>query len=83
MAKKSFESSLNELESLVQDLEENNVSLEDTLKMYEKGISLFSTCESFLKKAEGKFKVLVGEEEKVLNLKETSVATLDDLESAD
>ncbi|PCJ59437.1 MAG: exodeoxyribonuclease VII small subunit [Planctomycetota bacterium] len=83
MAKKSFESSLEELESLVEKLEENSVSLEETLKMYEKGIALFGTCESFLKKAEGKFKVLVGEEEKILNLKETTVATLEDLESSD
>lgn len=80
MAKKSFESSMQELEKLVEKLEENEVPLEDALSLYEKGIGLVKNCQEFLNQAEGKFKVLLGDEEKVLNLQDATVATLDDLE---
>lgn len=80
MAKKSFESSMQELEKLVEKLEENEVPLEDALGLYEKGIGLVKNCQEFLNQAEGKFKVLLGDEEKVLNLQDAAAATLDDLE---
>ena len=80
MSKKSFEASLEELEKLVENLEENEVPLEEALKIYERGIGLVRNCHEFINQVEGKFKVLIGEEEKILSLKEATPATLDDLE---
>jgi exodeoxyribonuclease VII small subunit len=81
MTKKSYEASMEELEKLVDNLEANDVPLEEALKNYEKGIGLIRNCHDLINQAEGKFKVLNGEVEKVLNLKEATPATLEDLEN--
>ncbi len=62
MARKSsanFEKSLAELEQLVEDMEQGDLSLEDALKHFEKGISLASNCQSALSSAEQKVALLV------------------------
>ncbi len=81
MTKKSYEASMEELEKLVENLEANDVPLEEALKNYEKGIGLIRNCHDLINQAEGKFKVLNGEVEKVLNLKEATPATIEDLEN--
>ncbi len=53
-----FESSLNKLEEILESLETGNLSLEDSLKTYEKGVALTSQCQKFLYKAEQKVKIL-------------------------
>jgi exodeoxyribonuclease VII small subunit len=60
-AKKSvnFEKALAELETLVQEMEQGNLSLEDSLKRFEKGISLTTECQQALQNAELKVKELV------------------------
>ncbi|MDH3343173.1 MAG: exodeoxyribonuclease VII small subunit, partial [Gammaproteobacteria bacterium] len=47
MAKKkiSFEKSLSELETLVEEMEQGDLSLEDALKHFEKGIGLTTECQ--------------------------------------
>ena len=60
MAKKSesaspvarFEQSLEELEALVQKMEQGELSLDDSLAAYERGIALFRQCQSVLEQAE-------------------------------
>ncbi|NDE62539.1 MAG: exodeoxyribonuclease VII small subunit, partial [Cyclobacteriaceae bacterium] len=42
----SFESSLKELEEVVQSLESSQVNLEEHLKLYEKGVTLIHLCQS-------------------------------------
>lgn len=62
MARKSpinFEKSLTDLEQLVEDMEQGDLSLEDALKNFEKGISLASNCQQALLKAEQKVEQLV------------------------
>ena len=61
MAKKTpnFEKALAELEKLVDDMEQGNLSLEDSLKRFEKGIALSSECQQALQNAELKVKKLV------------------------
>ncbi len=63
MAKKTpkFEKALAELEKLVEDMEQGNLSLEDSLKRFEKGIALSSECQQALQNAELKVKKLVEE----------------------
>ncbi|MCP3869562.1 MAG: exodeoxyribonuclease VII small subunit [Gammaproteobacteria bacterium] len=57
----SFESSLTELESLVETLEQGDLSLEDSLKTFERGIQLTRSCQNALKQAEQKILTLTGE----------------------
>lgn len=48
----SFENSLKRLEEISNLLESGEVSLEDSLKLYEEGINLAKNCYSILKEAE-------------------------------
>lgn len=61
MVKKSFrfEESLTELEQLVGKMEEGNLSLEEALSMFERGIALSRACQKSLKEAEQKVQILV------------------------
>ncbi|MCK9410618.1 MAG: exodeoxyribonuclease VII small subunit [Bacteriovoracaceae bacterium] len=56
--KHTFEQSLSKLEKIVQALEQGDVALEDSLKMYEEGIQLSKECLETLGKAEVKIKQL-------------------------
>ncbi|MES9870064.1 MAG: exodeoxyribonuclease VII small subunit [Sedimenticola sp.] len=56
----SFEEALAELESLVDDLEQGSLSLEDSLKSFERGVELTRTCQQALKDAEQKIQILSG-----------------------
>jgi exodeoxyribonuclease VII small subunit len=53
-----FERSLDELESLVQKLEKGDLSLDDSLKAYERGIALFRNCQTALEQAELRVRLL-------------------------
>ena len=55
----NFESSLNKLELIVTKLEDENISLEDSVKSFEEGISLVKTCQEELKSAELKIQKLL------------------------
>ena len=63
MAKKptpfNFEKSLAELETLVETMENGEISLEDSLKHFERGISLTRACQKALEEADQKVKVLM------------------------
>jgi len=54
-----FESSLEELEGIVENMESGELSLEASLKAFEKGISLTRECQEALNRAEQKVKILV------------------------
>ncbi len=64
-----FEAAMTELESLISRMEEDDLSLEESLKDFEKGISLTRICQASLKDAEQRIKILTenGEEELILN----------------
>jgi exodeoxyribonuclease VII small subunit len=68
MAKKkiNFEESLSELETLVEEMEQGNLSLEDSLSRFEKGISLTTECQQALQSAELKVRELVEKNGKIL-----------------
>jgi exodeoxyribonuclease VII small subunit len=53
-----FEQSLVELENLVKQLEKGDLSLEDSLKQFEKGIGLARHCQEVLNKAVQKIEQL-------------------------
>jgi exodeoxyribonuclease VII small subunit len=64
MAKKkienlSFEESLNELETIVQNLEQGELSLEDSMNLFERGLKLSQGSQDKLKSAEQKIQILL------------------------
>ncbi|HLG20508.1 MAG TPA: exodeoxyribonuclease VII small subunit [Bdellovibrionota bacterium] len=61
MAEKKFESALSELESIVSKLESEELPLEDSLELFEKGIKLSRLCSKKLAEAEKKVDALVAE----------------------
>jgi exodeoxyribonuclease VII small subunit len=55
----AFEKSLQELEALVVKMEQGNLSLEESLQHFERGIQLTRTCQQALKEAEQKVEILL------------------------
>ena len=54
-----FETSLNELETLVNQVEQGDLSLEDALGAFEQGVKLTRECQTILDQAEQKVQVLI------------------------
>jgi len=54
----AFEEALSELEALVDTLEKGELSLEDSLTAFERGIGLTRTCQKALDEAEQKVSIL-------------------------
>lgn len=52
----SFEEALNELDEIVQQLEKDDVSLNRSVELYERGLELSKKCSDLLEKAELKIK---------------------------
>jgi exodeoxyribonuclease VII small subunit len=55
----SFEESLTALESVVERLERGELSLEESVRLFEQGVKLSEACKKELEAAEGKIQVLV------------------------
>jgi exodeoxyribonuclease VII small subunit len=55
----SFEESLKKLETIVEKLEQGDLPLEDSLKLFEEGVSLSAACKTELDAAEGKVQILI------------------------
>jgi len=58
----SFESCLDELEKVVKQLEAGDLSLERSLELFERGMSLSDTCRKQLEAAETRVEMLVRKE---------------------
>jgi len=56
---KTFESSLNQLETIVKQLEQGDLPLEESLKLFEKGVSLSRECRERLNEAERRIEILM------------------------
>ena len=70
MAKeKTFEEQIGELEEIVKKLENGDVSLDESLSLFEQGIKLTKGCQKMLNTAERQVKVLMsdGTEEDFIN----------------
>ncbi|MEI4772310.1 exodeoxyribonuclease VII small subunit [Staphylococcus carnosus] len=57
--KQTFEEMMEELESIVKKLDNEAVSLEDALDLYQKGMKLSASCDETLKNAEKKVNQLM------------------------
>jgi len=66
MPKERFEDALNKLEKIVSKLEEGDIPLEESLKLFEEGIRLSRFCNQKLDEAEKKVEILLKGKDGVL-----------------
>jgi exodeoxyribonuclease VII small subunit len=55
----SFEEQLTQLESVVERLERGELTLEESVRLFEVGVKLSAACKQELERAEGRVQVLV------------------------
>ena len=82
MAKKirkstNFEAAIAELEALVEEMEQGDISLEESLKKFERGIELTRTCQQALQEAEQKVQMLIEKQQG------DEIVDVDDLDQPD
>jgi exodeoxyribonuclease VII small subunit len=68
LQKLNFEQAMEKLEKIVEDLESGELSLEDSVKSFEKGIELSKLCKKKLESAENRVKKIVEKAEGDLDL---------------
>jgi exodeoxyribonuclease VII small subunit len=61
----SFESSLDQLDKVVKELEAGDLSLERSLELFERGMGLSETCRKQLEEAETRVEMLIRKEGKM------------------
>jgi exodeoxyribonuclease VII small subunit len=66
MPKERFEDALNKLEKIVSKLEEGDIPLEESLKLFEEGIRLSRFCSQKLDEAEKKVEILLKDKNGVI-----------------
>jgi len=79
-SEKKFELALEELEGVVEQLESGDLSLEDSLAAFEKGVGLVKYCNQKLTDVEKKIELLVRDKEGKLQLKALDSMAGDDEE---
>lgn len=57
-SKPDFETALTELETLVSRMEQGDINLEESLRLYEQGVKLSQICQGALRNAEQKVQIL-------------------------
>lgn len=65
MAKKTFETALNRLERITEELEDSELTLESSLKKFDEGIKLAGYCSEQLTEARAKVELLLEKEGKL------------------
>lgn len=75
----NFEKSLSELEELVSAMEDGDLTLEQSLQAFEKGIKLTRECQSALKQAEQKVQVLLDDSGETEDLDALEPSDTDDI----
>ena len=65
-----FEKALETLNETVEQLEQGDLSLEDSLKAFEKGVKLTRECQQALKQAEQKVQILLKDQDTLSNFEE-------------
>ncbi len=77
----TFEDRLTALEAVVERLERGELTLEDSVRLFEEGVNLSSACKLELEKAEGRIQVLVESQQGGMQVAELDVE--DELEDVD
>lgn len=63
-ATQTFEAQITELEKVVEQLERGELSLEDSVRLFERGMELSEACKGQLASAESRIQVLLNPREK-------------------
>ena len=72
MAKENFEESMKKLETIVTELENGNLNLDESVKKFEEGMKIAKQCNNILEDAEKKITILLEED---VELKEEKFET--------
>ena len=62
--KKTFETALNELEAIIQELESGSPTLDEMMKLFEDGMKLMKVCQEHLSEVEGRITTLIKTQDK-------------------
>ncbi|KXS40253.1 MULTISPECIES: exodeoxyribonuclease VII small subunit [Methanohalophilus] len=62
---KNFEDSLLELEDIVEKLENGQISLQESMEMFERGIKLAGICNNILQESEQRIEQLIEKNEEI------------------
>ncbi len=63
-----FEDSLHKLEIIVQQLEQGELTLEDSVRLFEEGVRLSTACRQELDSAEGRIQQLIAKRDGTLRV---------------
>jgi exodeoxyribonuclease VII small subunit len=69
VSSKNFESAMEEIEQVVEQIESGELSLEESLAAYEKGVGLVKFCHQKLNEVEKRIEFLIKDKEGKLQLK--------------
>ena len=64
--KKSFEEQISELEKIINELENGNLNLDDSVVKFEEGMKISKECNKMLENAEKKITILINGENEEL-----------------
>jgi exodeoxyribonuclease VII small subunit len=73
----NFEERLTALEGVVERLERGDLSLEDSVKLFEEGLGLSNGCKAELEAAEGKIQLLVDKGSGVMTARAMEIEGID------
>ena len=59
----TYEEAVKELEEILEDLEKENLSLNESLEKFKRGIVLYNHCNEILNNVEGEIKILIKDED--------------------
>ena len=62
MAKENFEDSMKKIETIVTELENGNLNLDESVKKFEEGMKIAKQCNNILEDAEKKITILLEED---------------------
>ena len=62
MAKENFEESMKKLETIVTELENGNLNLDESVKKFKEGMKIAKQCNNILEDAEKKITILLEED---------------------
>jgi exodeoxyribonuclease VII small subunit len=65
MPEETFESSLDQLEKIVKELEGGDLQLERSLELFERGMALSESCRKRLEEAETRIEILIRKDGKI------------------
>jgi len=76
-----FEKHLTQLETVVERLERGDLTLDESVRLFEEGMQLSQACKEELEQAEGRIQVLVEGKGRKLHMAELEVAEDEDIDA--